>query len=179
MVNVALLVRLEAKPGKEEDVANFLRDALPLVQAEPATRTWFAVRFDVTNFAIFDAFPDESGREDHLGGQVAAALMAKAPELFANTPVIELADVLAAKLPGEKRSLPRGEKIPMQVGSELHIHNNGEISLGNPEVEVGLYQSAADATLSYRFDSGSGIHVIRLLEPVADRQHLRDHRPND
>lgn len=100
MVNVALLVRLEAKPGKEEDVAEFLRGALPIVQNEPATTAWFAIRMGPSTFGIFDAFPDENGRQDHLSGQVAAALAEKAPELFAQAPVIEDLDVLASKLPG-------------------------------------------------------------------------------
>lgn len=99
MVNVALLVRLEAKPGKEADVEEFLRSGLPLVQEEPATIAWFGIRIGPSTFGIFDAFPDEAGRQAHLAGKVAAALMAKAPELFAQPPVIETVDVLAAKLP--------------------------------------------------------------------------------
>ena len=99
MVKVALWVRLEAKPGKEADVENFLRGGLPLVQAEPGTTAWFGVRLSPSTFGIFDAFPDEAGRQAHLSGKVAAALMAKAPELLAKPPVIEKADVLAAKLP--------------------------------------------------------------------------------
>jgi quinol monooxygenase YgiN len=97
MVSKALFVRLEAKPGKEADVEAFLRGALPLVEQEPATRTWFAVRFGAAAFAIFDAFPDDAGRDAHLSGKVAAALIAKADELFATAPKIEKLDVLAAK----------------------------------------------------------------------------------
>ncbi len=100
MVNVALLVRLEAKPGKEAEVEAFLREGLAIVQQEPATTAWFAIRLGPTTFGIFDAFPDEAGRQAHLSGRVAAALMAKAPDLLANPPAIEKVDVLAAKLPG-------------------------------------------------------------------------------
>jgi len=100
MVTVALLVRLEAKPGKETEVGNFLRGGLAVVQEEPGTTAWFAIRLGPSTFGIFDAFPDESGRQAHLSGRVAAALMAKASELFAQPPVIEKVDVLAAKLPG-------------------------------------------------------------------------------
>jgi quinol monooxygenase YgiN len=100
MVKVALLVRLEAKPGQEQAVESFLQSGLPIVEAEPATVAWFAVRFGPTTFGIFDAFPDDSGRQAHLAGRVAAALMAKAPELLAQPPTIERLDVLAAKLPG-------------------------------------------------------------------------------
>ena|SRR5689334_9063694 len=99
MVKVALLVRLEAKPGKEEEVANFLRDGLALVQEEPATTAWFAIQLGPQTFGIFDAFPDEAGRQAHLAGKVAAALKEKASELLAEPPAIEQVDVLAAKLP--------------------------------------------------------------------------------
>jgi quinol monooxygenase YgiN len=99
MVKVALLVRLEAKPGREADVESFLNAGLSIVQEEPATTVWFAIRLGPSTFGIFDAFPDESGRQAHLSGQVAAALMTKAPELLAQPPVIENVDVLAAKLP--------------------------------------------------------------------------------
>jgi quinol monooxygenase YgiN len=100
MVTVALLVRLEAKPGKEEEVESFLRGGLAIVEEEPATTAWFAIRLGPTTFGIFDAFPDEAGRQAHLSGKVAAALMAKASELLAQPPNIEKVDVLAAKLPG-------------------------------------------------------------------------------
>ena len=99
MVSVALYVRLDAKPGKEKDVEAFLKGGLAIVQEEPATTAWFAIRMAPSTFGIFDAFPDESGRQAHLSGRVAAALMAKAGELLANPPKIEKVDVLAAKLP--------------------------------------------------------------------------------
>jgi quinol monooxygenase YgiN len=99
MVNVALLVRLEAKPGKEADVERFLRSGLSLVQEELATTAWFAIRMGPSTFGIFDAFPDESGREAHLSGRIAAALAEKASELFAKPPTIEKVDIVAAKLP--------------------------------------------------------------------------------
>ncbi len=99
MVSVALFVRMEAKPGKEADIERFLRDGLQLVQEEPATISWFAIRMGPSTFGIFDAFPDEAGRQAHLSGRVAAALMARASELFAQPPTIEKVDVLAAKLP--------------------------------------------------------------------------------
>ena len=92
-VHVALWVRLDAKPGKEKEVADFLRGGLAIVQEEPATMAWFAIQMSPSTFGIFDAFPNEAGR-------VAAALMAKAPELLAKTPAIDKIDVLAAKLPG-------------------------------------------------------------------------------
>jgi quinol monooxygenase YgiN len=100
MVKVALFVRLEAKPGKEKDVEDFLMGGLPIVMEEPATVAWFGLRLGPNTFGIFDAFPSEEGRQAHLTGRVAAALMAKAEELFSQPPSIEKVDVLAAKLPG-------------------------------------------------------------------------------
>ena len=100
MTKTALFVRLEAKPGKEADVEKFLKGGAALVREEPATTAWFAVRMGPSTFAIFDAFPDEAGRQAHLSGKVAAALMKNAPELLAKQPTIEKLDVLADKLPG-------------------------------------------------------------------------------
>jgi len=99
MVTVALFVRLEAKPGKEAEVESFLKSGLAIVQEEPDTTAWFAIRMGQSTFGIFDAFPGESGRQAHLNGKVAAALMAKASDLLAKPPAIEKVDVLAAKLP--------------------------------------------------------------------------------
>ncbi len=97
MVKNGLFVRLEAKAGKEAEVEEFLRGGLDLVNDEPETTVWYALKFGDSAFGIFDAFDDESGRDAHLNGRVAAALMAKAEELFAVPPMIEKVDVLAAK----------------------------------------------------------------------------------
>ena len=98
MVTEGLFVRLEAKPGREEEVASFLNGGLPVVEDEPGTTAWFALRFGPTTFGIFDVFPDESGRQAHLSGRVAQALMERAPEMLAEPPAIEKLDILAAKL---------------------------------------------------------------------------------
>jgi quinol monooxygenase YgiN len=97
-VKVALWVRLDAKPGKEGAVEEFLRGGLEIVQGEPATITWYALRLGPSTFGIFDTFPDDAGRQAHLTGRVAAALMAKAGELLSQPPKIEKVDILAAKL---------------------------------------------------------------------------------
>jgi len=89
---------LQAKPGKEADVARFLESGLALANQEAATTVWFALRLGPATFGIFDAFPDDAGRKAHLGGPIAAALMAKASELLAEPPQIEQVDVLAAKI---------------------------------------------------------------------------------
>ncbi len=97
-VRVALWVRLEAKPGKEQAVADFLRGGLTLVEQEPATTTWYGIQMGPTTFGIFDTFSDDAGRQAHLMGKVAAALMASAPDLLAKPPDIQKIDVLAAKV---------------------------------------------------------------------------------
>ena len=98
MVKVGLFVRLEAKPGKEEEVAAFLKQGLQMANQEATTPLWFALRLGPATFAIFDAFQDEAGRSAHLNGPIAKALMANAPNLLATPPVIERVDVLGAKV---------------------------------------------------------------------------------
>ena len=97
MVKYALLARVEAKPGKESAVEEFLKSALPLAEEEKDTIEWFALKIGPSTFGIFDTFNDESGREAHLGGKIAAALMQHADELLAKPPVIEKVELLAIK----------------------------------------------------------------------------------
>lgn len=99
MLKLALYVRLEAKPGKENELAAFLEKGLELANRETTTPLWFALRLGPSTFAIFDAFTDESGRQAHLNGPIAKALMENAPDLLAVTPMIEKVEVLGAKLP--------------------------------------------------------------------------------
>jgi quinol monooxygenase YgiN len=100
MTKYALYVPLEAKPGKEKEVAEFLRSAVPLVNAETDTISWFAIQEGPSSFAIFDTFDDEAGRNAHLNGKVAAALVEKASNLFAKPPQIHKLGIIADKLPG-------------------------------------------------------------------------------
>ncbi|HEX5682961.1 MAG TPA: antibiotic biosynthesis monooxygenase [Ideonella sp.] len=100
MIKLALFARLEAKPGKEAEVTQFLQAALTMARDEPATPIWFALRLSPTTFGVFDAFHDEAGRQGHLTGPIAQALMAKAPELFASPPSIEPIEVLGLKNSG-------------------------------------------------------------------------------
>src|SRR5436189_2962325 len=99
MLTHSLFVRLEAKPGKEAEVAAFLNQGLQLAQQEATTPLWFALRLGKSTFGVFDAFHDEAGRQAHLNGPIAKALMAQAPNLLTAPPVIEPIDVLGAKLP--------------------------------------------------------------------------------
>lgn len=99
MLKLSLFVRLEAKPGKEEDVAAFLMQGLELAKQEKTTPLWFALRLGPTTFGVFDSFHDEAGRQNHLNGPIRKALMAQASTLLATPPVIEPIEVLGAKLP--------------------------------------------------------------------------------
>ncbi len=99
MLTLGLFVRLEAKPGKEKEVAAFLKQGLDLANQEATTPLWFALKLGPSTFAVFDAFQDETGRQNHLNGAIAKALMAQAPTLLASPPAIEKLDVLGAKLP--------------------------------------------------------------------------------
>ncbi|MEO5783125.1 MAG: antibiotic biosynthesis monooxygenase [Ginsengibacter sp.] len=97
MVKYAIVARVEAKPGKEEAVEQFLKSALPLAQDEKDTISWYALKIGPSTFGIFDTFNDEAGREAHLNGKIAAALMQHAAELLASPPVIEKVELLAVK----------------------------------------------------------------------------------
>lgn len=97
MIKLGLLVRLEAKPGKEQEVADFLKSGLALVNEEPDTVTWYGIKIGESTFGIFDTFEGEEGRKAHLAGKVAEALMANAPHLLASDPVIEQIEILASK----------------------------------------------------------------------------------
>ena len=99
MVTVGLLVRVEAKPDKVADVERFLEGGLDIVNDEPDTIAWFAIRMGPRSYGIFDVFPSDEGRQAHLEGRVAEALMARASDLFSEPPDIGQIDVLAAKLP--------------------------------------------------------------------------------
>jgi quinol monooxygenase YgiN len=97
MIKLAFFARLEAKPGKEEEVAKFLELALDMAKKETTTITWYALRLSKSTFGVFDTFNDESGRQAHLNGPIGQALMAKAPELFSSPPAIDPIEVLGSK----------------------------------------------------------------------------------
>ena len=97
MSKLAILARLEAKPGKEQELAEFLKSALPLAEAEPGTSSWFAWQIGESTFGIYDTFDDEEGRQAHLNGPIAAALMKHAPDLLSKDPILEMVNVLAEK----------------------------------------------------------------------------------
>ena len=97
MIKLAFLARFEAKPGKEEEVANFLKSAREMAAKEPTTIDWYAFRLSHSTFGVFDTFNDEAGRQKHLSGPIGQALMAKAPELFSSPPSIEPVELIGSK----------------------------------------------------------------------------------
>jgi quinol monooxygenase YgiN len=101
-IKLALFARLEAKPGKEAEVAQFLQAGLTMARDEATTPIWFALRLSPTTFGVFDAFHDEAGRQAHLSGPIAKALMAKASELFSQPPSIDAIEVLGLKNDGAR-----------------------------------------------------------------------------
>ncbi|MBH9578303.1 putative quinol monooxygenase [Inhella proteolytica] len=96
-IQLALFARIEAKPGKEAEVEALLKAALSMANDEPTTPIWFALKLSPSTFGVFDAFHDEAGRQRHLSGPIAQALMAQGPELFAQPPSIEPIEVLGLK----------------------------------------------------------------------------------
>ena len=97
MEKLALLATLEAKPGKEEEVAEFIKSVLPMVQQETETIKWYGLRIGPSTFGIFDTFSQEDARLSHLNGAVAQMLIAKASYLLAKAPAIVQVELLAVK----------------------------------------------------------------------------------
>jgi quinol monooxygenase YgiN len=98
MISLGFFVRLEAKPGKEKEVAAFLKQGLQMANQESTTPLWFGLRLGPSTFGVFDAFHDETGRQAHINGPIAQALMANAPELLAAPPSIEKTEILGSKI---------------------------------------------------------------------------------
>lgn len=104
MAKLAIWAQLEAKPGKEQEVEEFLKSAQPLAEKEQGTLTWYAVKTGPGHYGIFDTFGDEKGREAHMTGEIAKGLFAKAQELFIKEPAVHKIEVLAAKGPGATKA---------------------------------------------------------------------------
>jgi quinol monooxygenase YgiN len=104
MEKLAIWAYLEAKPGKEKEVEEFLKSAQPLAEKEAGTIAWYAVKIGPSQFGIFDTFADDTGRDAHINGEIAKALFAKAKDLFAKDPQIHKPEILASKIPGGAKS---------------------------------------------------------------------------
>ena len=97
MAKYALYAPLKAKPGKESEIEAFLKQGAEMAAEESGTTSWFGLKEGEGRYAVFDTFDDEQGRDAHMNGAIAKALMAKANELFAEPPRIHKIDVLASK----------------------------------------------------------------------------------
>jgi quinol monooxygenase YgiN len=136
MVRKGLLVHLEARHGKTQELEGFLRSALPLAQGEPATPAWFALKFGRHDFGIFDVFPDDAGRDAHLGGPIARALMSRADELLESPPRIRKLDVLAAKLPPSvAQKITRGILLTFKAKDGANVKVEDFLRSGQAVVE--------------------------------------------
>ena len=146
MTKLALYVPLQAKPGKEKEVADFLRSALPLVNAEPGTISWFAIQEGPSAFAIFDTFDDEAGRDAHLNGKVAAALMekAKAGDLFAKTPEIYKLEISRTNCQNERPPAPV-VAISAATQKTTRVPDRMDAGPKNGPTPKGLVRGSADA----------------------------------
>lgn len=140
VAKTALFVRLEAKPGQEKALADFLSGALPLVEAEPDTTTWYAIKLGPSTFGIYDTFPGDEGRKAHLAGKVAAALGENASTLLASPPSIEHATVLAAKLSAEPVKVGLMVRLEAKPGKEAEVESFVKSALAVVEGEPGTAQ---------------------------------------
>ena len=113
MVTKGFAFLLKAKPGKEQELEDFLKAAEPLAEAEPDTTTWFAYKVDDETYGIFDGFLDDAGRQAHADGLIATGLMERADELLSETPELIKVDILASKLPGGSAEKMMGQDQKM------------------------------------------------------------------
>jgi quinol monooxygenase YgiN len=178
MVTQGLLVRLEAKPGKDADVEAFLRSALPKVRQEPATTAWFAIRFGRSEYGIFDVFPDEAGREAHLAGPVAMALMDQVAILFAQAPRIQKLAVLADKLPATAPTEPDTKALLLTFKAKSGHEQQVEQFLRNAQPMV-QQESKTTAWFAIHLDDRNyGIFDV-FPDNGARFAHLTGHVPRE
>jgi quinol monooxygenase YgiN len=178
MVNLGLLVRLEVKPGKDSEVEEFLKSALPMVRQEAATIAWFAIRFGRSEYGIFDVFADEAGREAHLTGPVAKALMEQADALFAEPPRIQKLDVLADKLPANAPAEPDTKGLLLTFEAKSGNEQEVEQFLRGAQT---LVQAEPDTTawFAIRLDNGEyGIFDV-FPDHIGRFKHLTGHVPRE
>jgi quinol monooxygenase YgiN len=178
MVNHALLLQLEAKRGKGDELEQFLGNALPLVTAEPSTLTWFALRFGKSQYGIFDAFPDEEGRTRHLTGPVPAALEDVADELLAEAPRVRRAAVLASVLPTDNRALADTKALLLTFKAKDGHESEVERFLRSAE---SLVRAEPKTTAWFALDFEDGEYGIFDTFPdnVARFAHLTGHVPRE
>jgi quinol monooxygenase YgiN len=178
MVTKALLVRLDARNGMETAVEDFLLTALPPVRQESATRAWFAIRFGRGEYGIFDVFPDEAGRNAHLGGAVAAALTAPASELFDLPPRIEKIEVLADKLPAGMPAVPDSKGLLLTFKAKAGHEADVEQFLRDARAFV-MEETGTTAWFAIRLENGD-YGIFDVFPDNGTRfAHLTGHVPRE
>lgn len=178
MVTKGLLVRLEVKPGKDAEAEGFLRSALPKVEFEPDTSAWFAVRFGRSEYGIFDVFPDEAGRQAHLGGAIARGLMERVGVLFSATPHIQPLDVIASKLPVSAPAEPVTKGLLLTFRAKTgHEHEVEQFLLD----AHGFVQQEAKTTSWFALRLAGGEYGIFDVFPDTGSRftHLTGHVPRE
>ena len=178
MITRGLLVRLQCQHGKDSEVEQFLRSALPLVENEPATVAWFAIRFGRSEYGIFDVFPDDAGREAHLTGPVAKALTEHAAALFAEPPDIQKLDVLAYKLPEAPLLTPDTKALLLTFEAKSGNEDGVERFLKNMETVV-QEEVGTKAWFAIRLKEGEFGIFDTFPDQVGRFKHLTGHVPRE
>ncbi|MDB5762681.1 MAG: hypothetical protein JWQ21_1676 [Herminiimonas sp.] len=178
MITRGLLVRMEARSGMDAEVEKFLQSALPLVQKEPATAAWFAIRFGRSEYGIFDVFPDEEGREAHLNGPVAKALMEQADALFVKQPVIRKLSVLASKLPAVAPAAPDTKALLLTFKAKTGRKREVEQFLMDAE-PLAQQEPATTAWFAIHLDNGEFGIFDAFPDSGGRFAHLAGHVPRE
>jgi quinol monooxygenase YgiN len=178
MVTLGLLVKMEAKPGKDSEVEELLLSALLMVGREPNTTAWFAIRFGRSEYGIFDVFPDEAAREAHLSGPVAKALMEQADALFTKPPSIQKLDVLADKLPVTTPNEPDTKALLLTFKAKSGNEQEVEQFLRDAKP---LVEAEPDTTAWFAIHLDDGEYGIFDVFPdhVGRFKHLTGHVPRE
>jgi quinol monooxygenase YgiN len=178
MITKGLLVRMEARPGVDAEVEKFLQSALPLVQQEPATAAWFAIRFGRSEYGIFDVFPDEEGREAHLNGPVAKALMEQADALFVKQPTIHRLSVLASKLPSAAPAAPDTKALLLTFKAKTGSKREVEQFLIDAE-PLARQEPTTTAWFAIHLDNGEFGIFVAFPDSGGRFAHLAGHVPRE
>jgi quinol monooxygenase YgiN len=178
MITRGLLVRMEARPGMDAAVEKFLQSALPLVQQEAATAAWFALRFGRSEYGIFDVFPDDEGREAHLNGLVAKALMQQADALFVKQPTIQRLSVLACKLPSVAPAAPDTKALLLTFKAKTGRKREVEQFLIDAE-PLARQEPTPTSWFAIHLDNGEFGIVIAFPDSGGRFAHLAGHVPRE
>lgn len=174
MVSEGLLVRLEAKAGKDAELEEFLKSALNVVQREAETTAWFAIKFGRSEYGIFDVFPDDAAREAHLSGAVARALKERGELLLAGAPRIQKVKVLAEKFPITRPTEPVTKGLLLSFKAKSGHEQDVDMFLRDLQPWV-LKEEGTQAWFALQFDTGEyGIFDV-FPDTGARFRHITGH----